>query len=67
MHNSNKDLVQVSLSGETLPDEKFSVLGFVPIIVLGLTNDVWFRVLDSEQIDSVERFLSESKQNLGWI
>jgi hypothetical protein len=64
VHNSNKYSAQVSLSGETLPEEKFRVLGFVPIIVLGLTNDVWFRILDSEQTDSVEEFLSESKQSL---
>ena len=62
MYNSSKHLVQVSLSGEPLPEEKFSVLGFVPIDVVGLTRDIWFRVLDSEQIDSVEQFLSESKQ-----
>jgi hypothetical protein len=64
LHKSNKDSVQVSLSGETLPEEKFSVLDFVPMVVLGLTNDVWFKTLDSEQIDSVQEFLSESKQNL---
>jgi hypothetical protein len=63
LHNSNKRMVQVSLSGETLPEEKFSVLGFVPIDVVGLTEDVWFRMLDSEQIDSVEQFLSESKRD----
>lgn len=59
LHNSKKHLVQVSLSGEVIREEKFSILGFVPIYVIGLTKDVWFRVLDSEQIDSVEQFLSE--------
>jgi hypothetical protein len=63
LHNSNKHIVQVSLSGETLPEEKFSVLGFVPIDIVGLTKDVWFRMLNSEQIDSVDQFLSESKRD----
>lgn len=59
MRNSNKQEVQISLSGEALPEEKFSVLGFIPIDVIRLKKDVWFKVLDSEQIDSVEQFLSE--------
>jgi hypothetical protein len=56
-------MIQVSLSGEIIPEEKFSVLGFVPIDVIALTKDVWFRMLDSEQIDSVEQFLSESRRD----
>jgi hypothetical protein len=56
-------VVQVSLSAETLPEEKFSVLGFVPIDVIGLAKDVWFRMVNSEQIDSVEQFLSELKRD----
>jgi hypothetical protein len=63
LHNSNKRMVQVSLSGEVIPEEKFSVLGFVPIDVIGLAKDVWFRMLNSEQIDSVDQFLSESKRD----
>jgi hypothetical protein len=63
LHNSNKRVVQISLSREFLQEEKFSALGFVPVDVIGLTRDVWFRMLDSEQIDSVERFLSESKRD----
>jgi hypothetical protein len=65
MHNSNKRLVQVSLSGEILPEEKFHVLGFVSIGVLGLSKDVWFSRLNSEQISSVDEFLSESEHG-GW-
>jgi hypothetical protein len=61
LHNSNKRIVQVSLSGETLPEEKFSVIGFVAMDVIGLTKDVWFAVLSSEQISAVDQFLSESK------
>jgi len=62
MHNSNRDSIQVSLSGEVLPEEKFSVLGFVPIDVIGLSEDIWFSVLSSEQVSSIDRFLSESRQ-----
>ena len=43
---SSKRVVQGSLSGEVLPEERFSVLGFVPIDVVGLTKEVWFRILD---------------------
>jgi len=56
-------MVQVSLSGETLPEEKFCVLGFVPTSIVGLGGSIWFSLLNSEQIDSVEQFLSESKQD----
>jgi len=63
MHNSNRDLVQVSLSGEVLPEEKYSVLGFVPIDVLGLSEDIWFTVLSSQQVSSITLFLSESRQS----
>lgn len=63
LHNSNKRMVQVSLSGEVIPEEKFSVIGFVPIHVIALTKDVWFKMLNSEQIDSVDQFLSESKRD----
>jgi len=50
MHNSNRNSIQVSLSGEVLPEEKLSVLGFVPREVIGLQEDIWFSVLNSEQI-----------------
>jgi hypothetical protein len=60
MHNSNKYLVQVSLSGEVLNEEKVYVLGFVPIDVVGLASDVWFSMLDNKQMSAVAKFLSES-------
>jgi hypothetical protein len=63
LHNSNKRMVQVSLSGEVIPEEKFSVIGFVSIDVIALTKDVWFKMLNSEQIDLVDQFLSESKRD----
>jgi len=55
-------MVQVSLSGEILPNEKFSVLGFVPIGVIGLKEEDWFAALGSEQISLVDQFLSELKR-----
>jgi hypothetical protein len=63
MHNSNKHICQVSLLGEVMNETRFSVLGFVPIDVVGLNGDVWFCVLDHDQMSSVERFLSESMQD----
>jgi hypothetical protein len=58
MHNSNHQLHQVTLSGETIEEEKFHVIGFVPANVIHLTEDIWFRKLNSEQIDSVTQFIS---------
>jgi hypothetical protein len=62
LHNSNKHLVQVSLSGGILPEEKFSVLGFVPIDIIGLAKEVWFATLNHKQISSVDQYLSETKR-----
>jgi len=61
MHNSNRQLRQVTLSGEALLECKFYVLGFVPADVVRLKKDVWFSTLRSEQVDSVEQFLAVSK------
>jgi len=61
MHNSNRQLRQVTLSGEVLLECKFYVIGFVPADVVRLKKDVWFSKLNSEQISEIEKFLSESK------
>jgi len=58
MHNSNRQLRQVTLSGEVLMECKFCVLGFVPIDVVRLKKDVWFSKLNSEQVGSVDQFLA---------
>jgi len=60
MHNSNRQLRQITLSGEVLLEYKYYVLGFVPADVVRLEKDVWFRKLGSEQISSIEQFLSSS-------
>ena len=57
MHNSNRQLQQVTLSGETLLEHKYYVIGFVPADVVRLEKDVWFADLDSAQIRSVDQFL----------
>jgi len=57
MHNSNRQLQQVTLSGEALLEYKFYVIGFVPADVVRLKREVWFADLDSVQIRSVDQFL----------
>jgi len=61
MHNSNRQLRQVTLSGEFLLEYRFYVIGFVPADVVRLKRDVWFSKLNSQQVDSVDQFLTESR------
>ena len=58
MHNSNRQVCQVTLSGEVLLEFRYCVVGFVPADVVRLKEDVWFSKLSPEQIDSAEKFLS---------
>ncbi len=60
MHNSNRKLRQVTLSGVLLVEFKFHVLGFVPADVVRLKESIWFCKLDSEQIDSMQQYLAGS-------
>ena len=60
LHNSNKHLVQITLAGEKLPEQKFFLLGFVPAIVLNIKNEVWFSILKPEQIVGVDKFLEKT-------
>ena len=60
MHNSNRQLHQITLSREVLEAYKFYVIGFVPADVVCFKKDVWFGKLCSEQISSVERFIASS-------
>jgi len=57
MHNSNRQLRQVTLSGEVLLEFKFCVIGFVPADVIRLKKDQWFCALDNNQITRVDEFL----------
>jgi hypothetical protein len=59
LHNSNKKLVQITLMGEKIAEEKFCLLAFVDSDVIGLEKDCWFAMLTSKQIDSLNRHLSE--------
>ena len=60
LHNSNRRSLQVTLSGEIIQEEKFHVIGFVPADVVRLNKDVWFEKLDSDQVSSVDKFLTIS-------
>jgi len=60
MHNSNRQLRQITLLGEVLLEYKFYVIGFAPADVVRLKKDVWFSKLNSEQVDSVDQFLAGS-------
>jgi len=58
LHNSNRQLRQITFSGEIIQEEKFHVIGFVPADVVRLNKDIWFEKLDSDQVSSVEEFLT---------
>jgi len=60
LHNSNRKICQVTLTGEVVHEEKFEVIGFVPADVVRLKKDVWFKKLDSDQVSSVDKFLTTS-------
>ncbi|MCJ7633245.1 hypothetical protein MUP77_12740 [Candidatus Bathyarchaeota archaeon] len=42
--------------------EKFYVIGFVPIDIVNLKEDIWSRKLDLERINAVEEYLSKPKR-----
>lgn len=60
MHNSNRLLRQVTLSGEVLLEYRYYVIGFVPADVVRLKRNVWFLKLDADQVNSVGQFLAGS-------
>jgi hypothetical protein len=59
LHNSNKPLVQITLFGEIIPEEKYFLLGFVAGKHIKLTEDTWFTILNSEQLDLLTDCLKE--------
>ena len=61
MHNSNRQLRQVTLSGEVLLEFKFCVIGFVPAHVVRLKKDIWFRKLNGDEVTLVEVFFAEAR------
>lgn len=58
LHNSNRQLVQVTLEGNVLQRFRFFVIGFVPADVIGLEDTIWFCKLSRERITSVESFFA---------
>ena len=59
LHNSNKHLVQVTLMGEAIPEEQFHLLGFAMGKDLHIKNNVWFTILNHEQLDLLTDCLKE--------
>jgi hypothetical protein len=59
LHNSNKPLVQITLLGEIIPEEKFFLLGFVAGKDIKIENKVWFTILNSEQVGLLNSCLKE--------
>ena len=63
LSNLKKNVHQITLSGNLLEEEKFHVLGFVPIYILELKEDIWFKKIDSDHISSVELFFSSPRHS----
>jgi len=59
LHNSNKPLVQVTLTGEIIPEEQFYLLGFVSGNDIKIKNNVWYTILDKEQLSLLSSYLKE--------
>jgi hypothetical protein len=59
LHNSNKPLVQTTLIGEIIPNEKFFLLGFVLGKDIKIEKDTWHTILNSEQLDLLNNCLKE--------
>ena len=56
LHNSNKHLIQITLIGEKIIEERFYLLGFVPANIISPKNE-WFIILNNEQISELNIFL----------
>jgi hypothetical protein len=59
LHNSNKPLVQTTLSDEIVPEEKYYLLGFVNGKDLLADENIWFFILNPEPLDSLKNCLKE--------
>ena len=58
LHNSNKKLVQVTLFGEKIPEERYYLICFVSAHVIKVKNNLWFTQLTSEQIGYLYEYIS---------
>ena len=59
MNNSNCKTLQLTLVGGVVKEFCYYLVGFVAAGVVKLKKDVWFSVLDNDQILSVEDFLEK--------
>jgi hypothetical protein len=59
LHNSNKPLVQVTLTGERLIKEQFFLIGFVKGEDIQIEERLWFVVLNPKQIGLLDECLED--------
>ena len=52
----------MTLDGEIIQEYTYYLLGFVPADVVRFKKEVWFNVLDNEQIQSAQEFLESKKR-----
>lgn len=62
LRNSNKSLVQISLLGKIIPEEKFYLLGFAAGKDLQIKKNIWFAILNFEQLDLLDACLKEKSK-----
>jgi len=58
LHNSNRKQQQITLTGEIIENEKFTVQGFVPADLEGFKVRSWFCKLNSKQVKIVDSYLT---------
>jgi hypothetical protein len=61
LHNSNRNLVQITLLGEELAEEKFSLIGFVPGKDIKIEENIWFTALTALQISLLNEVLARKQ------
>jgi hypothetical protein len=59
LHNSNKPTAQTTIFGEIIPEEKYTMLGFVNGKDLQIEEDTWFAILNPQQLNLLTDLLKE--------
>jgi hypothetical protein len=59
LHNSNKSTAQITLLCEIIPEEEYFLLGFVNGNDLQIDENIWFEILDSEQLNLLTNCLKK--------
>ena len=54
--------MQISLLGKIIPEEKFYLLGFVAGKDLQIKKNIWFAILNFEQLDLLDACLKEKSK-----